>query len=524
MPGKQHRRFEIVALALLGALLGAAGGYWLGHASLLRNAESGLVSYASELVRHADEYSAEFGQIQQHLKNSGHAFCSPEDIADMQWISFRSVQVKEIGRTRDSMFFCSAFLGRLAKPLREAPVTLHLPDGTNVFTDAHLTFAASSQGTILEFTQGDFDAVLSPAAYDLWGRPHMHYMVAMVDRGTHQMARIAGEPLPITPAMLVAGQGKNSRDDLYRTRCSETHPVCVATSESVADVMFGSRTLLAEYSAMGGIGGLGLGSALGLFYRQRRSLTQQLRRALREQTLHLVYQPVIGLPSGDCYGAEALARWSDEDGNPVSPEIFVRIAEESGLIGELTAFVIRRATHETGDVLRRHPELVLSINIAASDLEEDDLFLLLEEHVRQAGILPCQIALELTERSTADVAILREGILHLHQEGYQVHIDDFGTGFSSLAYLHELAVDAIKIDRTFTRTIGTEAVTASILPQILSLAESLGLDIIVEGVETEMQANYLRDTGKRLQAQGWYFGKPVTATELPKYREEMQRV
>jgi len=142
--------------------------------------------------------------------------------------------------------------------------------------------------------------------------------------------------------------------------------------------------------------------------------------------------------------------------------------------------------------------------------------------VRQAGIQPGQIALELTERSTADMSVLREAILRLHHEGYQVHIDDFGTGFSSLAYLHELAVDAIKIDRAFTRTIGTQAVTASILPQILSLAESLGAEVIVEGVETGEQANYLIATGISMKAQGWYFGKPVAATDLPKYREQAE--
>jgi len=108
-------------------------------------------------------------------------------------------------------------------------------------------------------------------------------------------------------------------------------------------------------------------------------------------------------------------------------------------------------------------------------------------------------------------------------EGYQVHIDDFGTGYSSLAYLHELAVDAIKIDRAFTRTIGTDAVTASILPQILALAVSLHVEVIVEGVETEEQAAYLLATGSVMQVQGWYYGKPVEASELPKYKEDMAR-
>jgi sensor c-di-GMP phosphodiesterase-like protein len=297
--------------------------------------------------------------------------------------------------------------------------------------------------------------------------------------------------------------------------------VCIVTAESARDILRGNRALLIEYAGMGGAAGIGFGLAIGLFYLQRSGLSQQLRRALRKDALQVVYQPILELPSRNCAGAEALARWSDEDGNPVSPEIFVRIAEERGFVGELTSFVLRRAMHDVGDILRRHPELTLSINIAAADLEGNRLFALLDKYVRQAGIEPHQIALELTERSTANLAVLRDAVLRLHHEGYRVHIDDFGTGFSSLAYLHELAVDAIKIDRAFTRTIGTDAVTASILPQILALAESMQVDVIVEGVETEEQAEYLIATGKAMQAQGWYFGKPVVATELPKYREQM---
>ena len=108
----------------------------------------------------------------------------------------------------------------------------------------------------------------------------------------------------------------------------------------------------------------------------------------------------------------------------------------------------------------------------------------------------------------------RSQFSRLHELGYQIHIDDFGTGFSSLSYLHELSVDAIKTDRTFTRTSGTDAVTASILPQILSMAESVGVGVIVEGVETESQLNFLESTGKPMCAQGWYFGRPVAAPGL----------
>jgi sensor c-di-GMP phosphodiesterase-like protein len=117
----------------------------------------------------------------------------------------------------------------------------------------------------------------------------------------------------------------------------------------------------------------------------------------------------------------------------------------------------------------------------------------------------------LTESDTANSEIAIEAIRRLRENGHSVHIDDFGTGYSSLSYLHALSVDAIKIDRSFTQAIGTEAVTVSILPQILAMAEKLNLQIVVEGVETELQARFFCATTPLTLAQGWYFGRPMPA-------------
>jgi sensor c-di-GMP phosphodiesterase-like protein len=216
-------------------------------------------------------------------------------------------------------------------------------------------------------------------------------------------------------------------------------------------------------------------------------------------------------------------RWKDQDGASISPDVFIRLAEDSGFIRELTAWVVRHAVGELAPLLRENPGFALSINIAAADLDGDALFDILERQVRQAGIDPTQIVLELTERSTADLAHVRRSIQCLAAAGFKVHIDDFGTGFSSLSYLDQLEVSAVKVDRCFTRTIGTDAVTVSILPQMLAMAESLHLDVIVEGVETEAQFLYLQTTQKPLRVQGWYFSQALSARELPLFLERTER-
>lgn len=520
MPFHRRRRFSIVVLAIVGAILGAVSGYWLGYETLLRAAGANLANYAGDLVLHSDEYFHELDDIRQAFQSSPYGFCSPQEIAVMQAMTFRSPDIKEIGRTRDGKLYCSAYLGRLDTPLPQANHSMTLPDGTQLYNDVPLTFAAHEHGTVIEL--GGVNVVVSPHAFDHWQRPRMRYMAVEIGRDTLEMAQIGGVRLDMKPGWIVDQSDHVKGDDLFSARCSGNNNVCIVTAESVGEILASSGPMLMEYCSMGGVAGFGLGLALGLIYLQRIGLAQQFRRALRRGSLRVVYQPVLELPSRECWGAEALTRWSDEEGNPVSPDVFVRIAEDRYLTGELTAFVIRKAAEEVGWILRKNPKLTLSINIAASDLEGDALFALLNKHVRDAGIEPRQIALELTERSTIDLNVLRRAILRLHHAGYQVHIDDFGTGFSSLGYLHELAVDAIKIDRIFTNTIGTDAVTSSILPQILALAEKLRLEVIVEGVATEEQVQYLIGTEKHIKAQGMYFGQPMMAEQLPKYREYAQ--
>jgi sensor c-di-GMP phosphodiesterase-like protein len=128
--------------------------------------------------------------------------------------------------------------------------------------------------------------------------------------------------------------------------------------------------------------------------------------------------------------------------------------------------------------------------------------------------LAASVVIEITESSTALHQVAMEAIRHLRRLGHHVHIDDFGTGYSSLSYLHDLSVDAIKIDQSFTRAIGTQAVTVSILPQILAMAEALNLQVIVEGIETSQQAGYFSGRAKSILGQGWLFGRPVPPEEF----------
>jgi sensor c-di-GMP phosphodiesterase-like protein len=312
-------------------------------------------------------------------------------------------------------------------------------------------------------------------------------------------------------------------DSLYFSRCSPRFSNCITAYASIAEALQADHTQLHLYIALGGLIGAFLGLFCSIVYQRNRSIEQQLLRAVRRDKLCMVYQPIVSLPSGKIVGAEALARWSDEDGFVVGPDIFIKIAEERGFVGEITRLVVRHALNDFGELLSAHPDFHLSINVAAADLADPGFLAMLEGELKRTGVRAESLSIEITESSTARHEVAIETIQRLHDLGHSVHIDDFGTGYSSLSYLHDLSINAIKIDRSFTQAIGTEAVTLSILPQIMAMAEALHLQVIVEGIETSQQAGYFSSGSDQILGQGWLFGRPVSPAEFAHLMEKQEK-
>ena len=278
------------------------------------------------------------------------------------------------------------------------------------------------------------------------------------------------------------------------------------------------------YIVLGALTGGGFGFLFSFLYRRNRSMEQQLRRAIRKDKLSMAYQPIVDL-EGDRHivGAEALARWTDEEGFAVGPDVFIKIAEQQGFIREITRLVLRQVLRDLGELLRTHPGFHVSVNVAAADLDDPGFLPMLKESLARAKVPAESVVIEITESSTARHKTAEEAIRQIRQAGHSVHIDDFGTGYSSLSCLHDLSVYAIKIDRSFTQTIGTEAVTVGILPQILAMAQALKLHVIVEGVETPEQASYFAASELAVLGQGWLFGHPVPADVFRRLLVEDER-
>ncbi|WP_052050935.1 putative bifunctional diguanylate cyclase/phosphodiesterase [Leptolyngbya sp. KIOST-1] len=246
---------------------------------------------------------------------------------------------------------------------------------------------------------------------------------------------------------------------------------------------------------------------------QRLQLEQELRQAIDQGELVLYYQPIFQLETQAIAGFEALVRWQHPERGFISPDHFIPIAEETGLIVPLDRWVLTQAAQQLAHWHQRYPHcaaLTVSINFSVKDLLRSDLLSDLTRILDQTGLQGHHLNLEITESTLIeDIQTMVTILQQLKPHGFTVTIDDFGTGYSSLSYLHQLPVDALKIDRSFVMTMEASPHNSDIVETIITLSNRLGLAAIAEGVESQTQLEQLQRLGCEL-AQGYWFAKPLS--------------
>lgn len=249
---------------------------------------------------------------------------------------------------------------------------------------------------------------------------------------------------------------------------------------------------------------------------ERLNLANDLRHAIRDGQLTLNYQPQLDLRSGKIIGVEALARWNHPEHGFIPPDTFVAIAERTGLIKQLTEFVLTTAIKQCAEWRRTMQSLSISINLSARNLHDETLPKQVARLIRHWKIIPEQICLEITETAMmADPEHAGELLEELDRLGVKISIDDFGTGYSSLTYLKRLPVDEIKIDKSFVMNMSNSENDASIIRATVGLAHDLGLSVVAEGVENQESQDTLQQMGCEI-AQGYHICKPAPAEEITK--------
>lgn len=248
---------------------------------------------------------------------------------------------------------------------------------------------------------------------------------------------------------------------------------------------------------------------------QRLELAVDLRRAIEDEQLHLVYQPIVDLRSGRTVGAEALVRWQHSYRGLLGPAEFIDIAENTGQILSLGRWVLSRACHQLASWHASGAEdLKVNVNVSALQLADPGLVDTIAEATARAGVPAGALTLEVTESAlmsdtTHTVSVLRQ----LKDLGVDLAVDDFGTGFSSLSHPRRFAVDQLKIDRSFIGRLGGEPADAAMVAAICDLGRALGLDVVAEGVEQAAQRSALLALDCVL-AQGYWISRPVDADQF----------
>ena len=258
---------------------------------------------------------------------------------------------------------------------------------------------------------------------------------------------------------------------------------------------------------------------------ERLSMEANLRKALEQEQFRLHYQPKVDIRTGQVVGMEALVRWENPDLGLVLPARFIPVAEERGLIIPLSEWALREACQQM--VAWRSegiPPLRVSVNLSASQFSQKDLLATLERTLRETGMDPCWLELEITESLLMrDVETTIARLTSFQDLGIEISIDDFGTGYSSLAYLKRFSINALKVDQSFIREIPHDPDDAAIVRAVVALGHSLRLRVVAEGVEHESQLAFLKELGCD-EVQGYYFSRPLSSDAFAEWVMSRQPV
>jgi len=480
----------LAAFAGGGALLALLWGRWLNHSELEARLSRANAGNLVALERALDE----FGRLRGEMRARRALGCSDANLEYFRRYLFTLDRLRDIGLMTGDVLVCTTALGIVEDPQPDDPPDLVLDNGIAVYAYWPVLISARRPTMILK-VEG-FNALVDPG------------LIASLT-ASESVARTWIRAAPDAPAHALFAPRGAPGSGLREQACSSRYGFCLEAE--AGPVVPGNTPRLVGFGVLGAGSGLSLFLVGQLLIWRARNPGYRLRRAIRRGDLQAVYQPVVDIADGRLIGFELLARWPDAPDSLGSAEKFVAEAEFQGVISALTESMIRRAAAELGEILRADPDLRLAINVTAQELVDDRLRRMLEQCFEANGIARRQLVLELTERSVASPH--RERLNELARAGYRIYIDDLGEGYSSLSYLHDLDIAGVKISRSFTSGLGTDSPKVELVAAMVRLALRLGLDVVLEGIETESAHAAAVELGG-VQAQGFRYGCPMTIARL----------
>ncbi|MGK6316832.1 EAL domain-containing protein [Neorhizobium sp. DT-125] len=508
------RRSRVIAaaifLGLLGAIVPIAAMVYISWMIAVEKQQDNLERVAEQTIMRASRTFEDAKLALDSLAYPRLPPCSPQHIARMRVIAFNTPSVAEVGYIENGRLKCTSW-GVEEGEVSKAPVDYVTPDGLEVTT--HVQPAASMGNPVMALHYGSYSVLMDPARFvDILVEDDIS--LALANQDGLLISKLNSPDPELVDALIGEPRKGMTSASLY----------AVARDKGLIAIAMEPRSNLAAKLRQEQLLLLPVGAFIAAFIvgivawlsRKRLSPLGELSIAVRKREFIVHYQPIVELKTGSCIGAEALLRWQRPDGSLVRPDLFIPLAEESGLILPITDQVIEAIILELGALLRMDRSMHVAVNLSAADVTSGRALDVLEDRLAGTEIEPRQIWLEATERGFIDIDAARSTLARARERGHAVAIDDFGTGYSSLQYLQGLPMDALKIDKSFIDTIGRNSATSSVTSHIIEMAKTLDLQIVAEGVETEEQADYLTARDVHF-GQGWLFSKPLPAPDFIRY-------
>lgn len=508
------RRRKIIAVACLTGVAGTiilfAAVLWAALRASSEKELAGLNSHAEQTLTRAQNILKEVQLTLGSLQSSTDKPCSSAHIFQMRDRTINTASIEEIGFFLNGYLKCSSW-GKIRQTIHRAKVDFVTSDGLEI--TLRLTPSASLSGQMAAVGSGNYNALIAPARFvdlSVGDQTTVLFLTAsnkIVARRDPVGQVSIGSQLVDIDALMKSGYlvGMSADADFKAVIIEPSHSLVLRLEK-----------LLPTYLSVGSIIIFLFLASLYRLSVKRLSLKAELATAIINRNLFVEYQPILDLRSGECVGAEALVRWRKPDASVVRPDLFIPLAEETGLIIDITDQVIENIIEELGPILSSDKTMHIAVNVCSADLQSGRVVDFLQAKLLPTGISNNQIWLEATERGFLEVEAARSTIDRARELGHAVAIDDFGTGYSSLQYLQSLNLDAIKIDKSFVDTIGNTPETNSVILHIIKLVHALELDSVAEGVETTEQVDFLRKQGVAY-AQGWLFSKPLSAGDFVEF-------
>lgn len=492
----------------------------ISHVVIVNYERKVLTNYGDEIFARAQKISFQIFEIIDLIDEVGESSCKESYLSDLREVLSHFYFIEDAGRIDGSNILCTAKMGILEPPktIKYFVSPIHSVKDIRVLITRKELFFPGEIRAILNYK--NIFITLVPYTYYGVKNPDENTGGLLKNYDTNQVYRVYHN---IDVAM-AEDFSKNTDNFLYYfplpgqvlkiEMCSELYRYCLNAIDyklglydiSVYELlMLVVIALFVAYTAY---------ISIDYVKNVKGTMKFRLAHAIEHNQIYPLYQPKFNLKTGQVVGVEALARWQDDKLGFVAPDVFIALAEEMKVIKDITTGLTRIVLEEAKPLLRADKNFTVSINLSVQDLLDADFLSFIEAEVEHHGIRRQQIILEITERSATESEGLSSSTHALYEKGYQISLDDFGTGFCNLAWLSKLESNEIKIDRMFTHSISSRSVGLVTLDGICQLLEEFHMKTVFEGIETKAELAYILDKSPDALGQGWLFAKAMPMAEV----------